>query len=1179
MKKYLLFVFLLLLVPSFVSADITDNIDRGYSFNNSDLSGSNAIDVSGNGNLATNDGADTGQVGVFGESFFFDGVSDDLEMPEGDINTQDFSFSFWGKLTANAETNGFIIQQRKASSPFNGWALYFQSAAAAEGIHFQLSDGTLTDFRFPIAEADFYDSNFHNYIMTVDRSESDGLKLYIDGTLNDSQDPTARSGSITHAVNMSIGQDPGSASHIEGFLDETFLWVGKVLTQNEVNLIQEFGSPFNVTNATPVASERLEQTSTLEQSGSVLINSNSFVTVLSGIVEIETDTVVYATASIPVLNPSKDEDATCRIGLDGVEFNNSETVHNVFTNIDSHMTVFSFGSPLATDNYTFSVECTRQGGLQYTVEGANIIIHKLITVGGVPLVYKFSNASSLTITSGVIHNFSITTSANATPLGFSRDLIIEWGGNFVFSGSGNISGALELAGVNCTRMSRFGNNLDVGIAGSSCVVKNVTNSTVFDIRVFANGSGTLENMVFHTKEVIAHTNEVNFTSLTTGTPLPALLIASPTLVGSANLSIDVSSGHSAPNLVMLAGISVYSNNGTTNASFMLSVQNQNSTIVTIDVFENEPTMVFLQDVALNITGNNTVFIFGACASGNCSVEGVDLVAYLSDAEDIQEIGFDITLQNSYDSSFINIFNVRDDDGNVFGTSSGTLRIFTNDSLFNITHPGNNNTPVKFFENVTLNHNTSGLLALFSRAWTAINAVNIDNFSISNFSISFTDGIIFGNDITSSGIVYVPFENSTFNLSIFDATDSNGIDYANATITDLVIASFLQNFTFNLSFTNSINISFFETFTTDPIFENVTVSFVGPGPSFVNSSNTSNMFVSNLSVGTWTLQASSPLFQSSTYFVTVSDRSTQNLDIFLLNSTLSGETTFTVKDRTTGDIIAGASFDMFQLVNGSFVSIGQQITDAFGVAFYGLVQGDDYQFIVTHPNFDTRIGNFTRTTDSYVVSLTREIGENFDSYLNSFSYFIQPLGGIALSNVSTNFSLTVSSPLGQMEYFSVDFSVNGNISNSTLIDNVTTSPAGGIAIVTLDLGNFTGTLIGTFTMKSVLFVDPLIVGRSWFVTNGTFDSSNFTFTDFMIFYGPQVDPVDDELSLMSRVLLLTIAAVILGLSLSLFFGVDGAILGVSLVYLGGSFYGWLHWSITIVVVTILLGQFFIRGGRI
>ena len=107
--------------------------------------------------------------------------------------------------------------------------------------------------------------------------------------------------------------------------------------------------------------------------------------------------------------------------------------------------------------------------------------------------------------------------------------------------------------------------------------------------------------------------------------------------------------------------------------------------------------------------------------------------------------------------------------------------------------------------------------------------------------------------------------------------------------------------------------------------------------------------------------------------------------------------------------------MQQLINGSFVGIGQEVSDAFGITLWTLVQGSDYRFSVVAPGFGTKEGNFTRTTNSYVVSLDSDNTQNFISYLDDFSFTVSPT---SISQELTNFSITTVSALGKLEWFSV-----------------------------------------------------------------------------------------------------------------------------------------------------------------
>src|SRR6056297_2720988 len=101
MKRILLIlVFIFSLFGVF--ADLTTDNQVYYSFDDDSLSGSNPLDLSGNGNDGTNNGTTTGVTGILDEAFNYDGTND--YVTTNSSLTSSGSISFW----VNFDTPGSL---------------------------------------------------------------------------------------------------------------------------------------------------------------------------------------------------------------------------------------------------------------------------------------------------------------------------------------------------------------------------------------------------------------------------------------------------------------------------------------------------------------------------------------------------------------------------------------------------------------------------------------------------------------------------------------------------------------------------------------------------------------------------------------------------------------------------------------------------------------------------------------------------------------------------------------------------------------------------------------------------------------------------------------------------------------------------------------------------------------
>lgn len=529
------------------------------------------------------------------------------------------------------------------------------------------------------------------------------------------------------------------------------------------------------------------------------------------------------------------------------------------------------------------------------------------------------------------------------------------------------------------------------------------------------------------------------------------------------------------------------------------------------------------------------------------------------------------------------------------TSHGTVnitayRLFLNTSIqsFNVTNNLTSNTtnsgslilPVNIGDFNHINLSVQGNYSIVIECFGAITNLTdcfgtgvYDNL----FQINATDALSGGpvNTFTAT-LINVAFggmlaQQSTTNGSVFFPTvqgyeyqfnmDAVGYGLANASANATNVTNYYQ---FSLAGSNTLFLFFFDQTSLLPIdFQNVSVLFSQGNMTFTNTTNTSEMIAANLTPGLYTLFVQSNGYDPAQYFVTIVNRTTQSLDIFLLNSSLSGDTVFTVKDAITTNTVTGITVTMQQLVAGNYVTIGQETSDAFGVVFFPLVQGQTYQFMTSGPGYNPQSGVFVRTQASYTIIINQNNSQNFINFIDLFSYRTQPN---VLSLGVNNFNLTVSSPSASMSWFGMVLSLNGT--NTT--QNVTGSPSGGTASISMNLTPYQGqTVTAFYYMQSTGINYTLAVSRSW-VINAPTSPGNYTFNDFMVYYSDDTNGLD----FYSRGILLTIAAVLIAMVLGFVFGLPGAVLGASTVYIFGGIFQWMHPSIVIVIVGALLGSFLI-----
>jgi len=677
----------------------------------------------------------------------------------------------------------------------------------------------------------------------------------------------------------------------------------------------------------PLASERLQQDSSIQQNASVSINSVSYAPVMSSSITITDDTWLYGSATVP-LNPTASNTATCRLTIDGAELNETETNRSLTAGSAGNMLITSLEHYVTAGAHNFGLDCKRTGGGAYTVDNASILLHILTTPDGTPLETAQLNITNATLP-GLLASTTLTTSDNYTATGLERYFIMDFAANYEYTATGNISVITEVAGTNCTEVKRYGSSGSTGSVGGTCFVDlgNETNSTTYDIKVYGTGTGSVTNAKFHVKEFIIHEGEVNGTSLNGLTGDGAI----------ATFNINVNAGHSTPDLVAQAILSVVSSSASTTGTFYINADGENSTFVSRTSNPGQPGVLGLHKDFETVSGTVPVTLYGDCP--NCSFTGQNILAFVSSDVAATPNSFIVTATSSWDNSAINEFSINLSDGRSFTTTTGSIEVAGSGELYNITAVEQSGTAIPFFENSTLNHNSTYDLELNLTPYTEIYASG--NATVNNFTVNGTS--------TTNGVLYFRLFNDTYNFTITDADDINGVEYANQNAT-LTASPYLRNYTFALSYSNTINISFYDE-ETGALINTTTVYFeyISTSQSDNLSTTTGNITESFLLPDTYTFRYNALGYADSFYYLTLEDRSFNSLNLTLLNLSSASNVTLNVFD-TLGNKLEGAIVKIlkFDVINNNYDVTEILQTNFEGVAIANIVLNSEYyKFIIDY----------------------------------------------------------------------------------------------------------------------------------------------------------------------------------------------------------------------------------------
>ena len=181
--------------------------------------------------------------GVVGQGFNLDGVAGRVLVPDApELNFgshQNLSIECWIKAFPNSNPSNVrsIVEKRNAAENYRGYTLFLWDGFLA----FQLSEISVGVNYFS-GGADLRDDVFHHVAVTVDRDSPTGGRLFVDGQVIYTFDPTGVAGDLSNSGLLRIGSHaaPGDPSFFPGVIDEVAIY-NRELSPAEIQAIYEAG--------------------------------------------------------------------------------------------------------------------------------------------------------------------------------------------------------------------------------------------------------------------------------------------------------------------------------------------------------------------------------------------------------------------------------------------------------------------------------------------------------------------------------------------------------------------------------------------------------------------------------------------------------------------------------------------------------------------------------------------------------------------------------------------------------------------------------------------------------------------------------------------------------------------------------------------------------------------------
>lgn len=975
MRKLLLWILTLFLLSSFVSAALSDVTVISYSLENNvtNLANPGVFDGTLGGGASFNA---SGKIGF--------GVDEDATSANPTIDTgfdlpngASWSWSAWYDPASIASFRTFMEEFENNVGGF----LFRANDNQADLFISIMGNGSACQTA-TITDATHEGSGYQMYTMTYNDTNTI-WKVYINESV------IFTSNACDYEVttnNLVVGRVPGSDDY-NGLVDIVSVF-NVTLTPDNISTLFNSGAGIQFPFTAPVVglNQSLETTFQFLQVGTVKVTGNAFTDILSGNFNITVNnTNSYYAATIPITNINENNTGTCRLLINGSEFDSEFSRTNIDGELGS-MYITSNNVTLTTGGYLVQLQCRRSsGGGNFDITGATIDGHLLVNSRGELLNHQYVFVNVTTVPA--VFLLMIPTAVNFTTSDLTADGIknstieLDWNAEYQFNEEGVISTFLviNITGnqQDCSRYPRSNGFGVSGSIGGDCLKNDAGFNNTYEITGEGIGNGSVIANI-HIKEFILNEGE----ALNNG--LNGTNISSSSFVSLSSFIIS-NNETSSVDIFAKAGIPFTSNSGTTVASFFLQLNGGtvNSSVVSNTVDEGEDivliTAFLFEDLAI---GTFNVSLMGLCVNADCNISGGDLTAYITNTFVEVLTSFSVNATAINNGTVLNVFNVTTSDGTVFSTNNSLLTVDSLLILDNLTVRSPNFFPLTIFNHNVSNNiqvNLSQAFVTF-RALRKVTLIPINNFTVNASGLSTT---------TTNGNATLSFGAGLNQIVSF----TNLLGFFNATFIVPNI-SILSNFTFNftgvydarVNFT-AVNFSLNQSLRL-PVF-NISGNITAPAfPSFFETFNSSSEFaVVNLTTG-----VNYSVFMTATNYTTTHHTNFRTVEVTadrqLVNFTLFRDKSLFIRfrDIVTGDNLTGVSLFLFGGANFNFTVNSE--------AFLFPFPDDNYNLLATLTGFNSFSSTIT-IAQGDLINITAFMNNN----TQDVSFIVRDLAGAFIEGAS------------------------------------------------------------------------------------------------------------------------------------------------------------------------------------
>ncbi len=283
-----------------------------------------------------------------------------------------------------------------------------------------------------------------------------------------------------------------------------------------------------------------------------------------------------------------------------------------------------------------------------------------------------------------------------------------------------------------------------------------------------------------------------------------------------------------------------------------------------------------------------------------------------------------------------------------------------------------------------------------------------------------DGENYPNQINATATIGAQSANSTTNVNgarLVNLTTETSLSLTSSgfgsEVKTISITNNYHNLSFNMTPVSSAKLYFYDevsnTLIAKEIFE-VYLETTGFSQTYrgINSTATNPFTITSLSDGLYKLKASSPNYLERQYLdLNISNITTTNLNIYLLNSTDGGEKIFNIVDEGLNPL-EGVRVVFTKILNGTATTIAEEESDFAGQVILILNENTQYTIDFTKTNYESRIITLEPKNAKYVIKMISTIGKYNQSVYEGIRYRFEPSNMVLNNKTKYNFTFTLNS---------------------------------------------------------------------------------------------------------------------------------------------------------------------------